>query len=114
MDHEAIARVAHEVNRAYCDSIGDTSQPAWEKAPEWQRQSAVNGVKFHAENPTASPSASHENWLEEKRNDGWTYGPVKDPDAKQHPCFVAYDQLPQEQRSKDYLFKAVVGALLDD
>jgi hypothetical protein len=24
-----IARLAHEVNRAYCQSIGDDSQPAW-------------------------------------------------------------------------------------
>ena len=40
MDRTEIARVAHEINRAYCASLGDTSQPAWEDAPEWQQQSA--------------------------------------------------------------------------
>ena len=33
-----IAMVAHETNRAYCESIGDNSQPKWEDAPEWQKE----------------------------------------------------------------------------
>lgn len=111
---EIIPRVAHEVNRAYCASLGDASQPAWEDAPEWQRQSAINGVLFHKANPEASPAASHESWLAEKERDGWRYGQVKDPEKKEHPCFLPYDQLPQEQRAKDYIFKAVVGTLLED
>jgi RyR domain len=113
MMHDQIARVAHEVNRAYCESIGDRSQPAWESAPDWQRKSAVHGVYFHCQNPDASPSASHDNWLKDKLADGWKYGPVKDPEQKKHPCCVPYDQLPQEQRSKDFLFRAVVHALKD-
>lgn len=107
-----VARVAHEINRAYCDSLGDHSQPAWEDAPEWQRNSAIDGVNFHIANPAASPSASHDNWLADKRKDGWRYGTVKNPTAKEHPCFVPYDELPQEQRSKDYLFRAVVHSLI--
>lgn len=112
MTPEAIARVCHEVNRAYCASIGDTSQPAWEDAPEWQRQSAITGVRFTIGNPGAPPSASHESWLAEKERDGWKYGAVKDPVAKEHPCFVPYGDLPVEQRSKDYLFQAVVRSLV--
>jgi hypothetical protein len=46
---EQIARVAHEVNRSYCEALGDTSQPEWESAPQWQRESAMAGVKFIAE-----------------------------------------------------------------
>ena len=111
MTNEQIARVAHEVNRAYCASIGDHSQPTWEDAPEWQRKSAVTGVEFTLANPDAPSSASHESWLAEKTRDGWAYGPVKDPDNKLHPCFVPYDELPVSQRSKDYLFQGVVRAL---
>lgn len=29
-----VAQIAHEINKAYCESIGDTSQPSWEEAPE--------------------------------------------------------------------------------
>lgn len=109
----AIARVAHEANKAYCESIGDTSQASWDAAPEWQRNSAVAGVEFHLANPDASPSASHESWLAEKTREGWQYGPVKDPERKEHPCYVPYDDLPLEQRVKDYLFKGVVDAMRD-
>lgn len=108
---EKIAKVAHEVNRAYCLSIGDKSQPEWGSAPKWQKESAVNGVKFHIMNPEATPANSHENWLTEKVAAGWKYGPDKDPLKKEHPCMKPYDDLPQEQRTKDYLFIAVVHAL---
>lgn len=110
---EDIAQVCHEANRAYCNSLGDTSQPAWGDAPDWQKQSAINGVKFHLEHPDATPDASHNSWLEEKRADGWKYGPVKDPAKKEHPCFVAYEQLPKEQQVKDQLFINVVDCFRD-
>lgn len=111
MTVEDLARVAHEVNRAYCLALGDASQLPWEEAPDWQRTSATKGAQFHLDNPDAPPSRSHEEWLAEKGATGWTYGPVKDPDLKQHPCFVPYDQLPAEQKAKDFIFSAVVAAL---
>ena len=109
---EQIASVCHEANRAYCATIGDNSQPTWNDAPDWQKQSAIKGVDFHIatlwSGGKPSPSASHESWLAEKERDGWKYGPVKDPAAKEHPCFVPYDQLPVEQRLKDYIFSGIV------
>lgn len=109
----AIARVAHQVNRAYCLAIGDSSQHHWDDAPDWQQESAINGVKAHLENPQMTPEMSHEAWLAEKKKTGWKYGPVKNPDKKEHPCFLPYNELPMEQRTKDYLFAAVVKALAD-
>jgi len=41
MTTEQIAQVCHEANRAFCSSIGDNSQHAWDAAPQWQRDSAV-------------------------------------------------------------------------
>lgn len=108
IDVELIAEVCHEINRIYCESLGDMSQPTWHNAPEWQRQSAMNGVKFHMNNPDATPENSHENWMKEKIEDGWVYGPVKNPETKEHPCLKPYNELPQEQRTKDYLFRGIV------
>lgn len=108
-----IARVAHEINRAYCLAIGDSSQPTWEDAPSWQVESAVNGVMFHMEHPEAGPDASHNNWMKEKIEAGWVYGQVKDADAKIHPCIVPFEQLPMQQQFKDYLFRQVVHSLKD-
>lgn len=106
-----IAAVAHAVNAAYCLSLGDASQAEWADAPEWQKQSAVNGVQMHLANPDATPEQSHASWLAQKVADGWTYGEVKDETAKTHPCCRPYDELPPEQKTKDYLFRAVVHAL---
>lgn len=107
-----IARIAHEVNKAYCEALGDLSQPTWEDAPEWQKKSAMAGVRFHRDNPEADPRASHESWLAQKEAEGWQYGEVKDAEAKTHPCFLSYDELPLEQRAKDYLFRQIVHSLL--
>lgn len=111
MTVEEIARVCHEANRAYCKALGDDSQVAWENAPEWQRKSAMNGVRLHCEKRFLCAEASHEAWLREKQEAGWVYGPVKDVEKKTHPCMLPYLDLPIEQRTKDFLFGAIVGAL---
>lgn len=108
-----IARICHEVNRAYCAALGDTSQPAWANAAQWQIDSAINGVNMHMNDPDAGPEASHVSWMQEKLDAGWKYGPVKNPDAKEHPCLVSFSDLPVEQQAKDYIFRAVVHAVLD-
>lgn len=112
MQTEQIARVCHEVNRAYCQALGDESQVTWIDAPQWQRDSAIAGVEFIRSNPGAKPSASHEAWLAQKQKDGWKYSPVKDVDKKEHPCYVPYEQLPVEQKAKDYIFGAIVRAMM--
>ena len=106
-----VARVCHEANRALCEALGDHSQVEWVIAPEWQMDSAMNGVEFNLKNPEAPASASHDSWLAEKAAAGWKYGPIKDAEKKEHPCFVPYDQLPKDQQAKDHLFKAIVSAL---
>jgi len=105
------AMVAHEVNRAYCEAIGDDSQVPWDEAPDWQKESAMAGVQFHLDNPDAGPEASHESWLEMKKADGWKYGKKKDEEKKTHPCFKPFNKLPKAQQAKDHLFRGVVHAM---
>lgn len=109
---DATARVAHEANRAWCMVNGDDTQPTWDEAPDWQKESARDGVLFHVNNPDAGDSASHDNWMAHKKAGGWVYGEVKDPEAKTHPCMVPFDQLPPVQQIKDGLFRAIVHATL--
>ena len=111
---EEIARVAHEVNRAYCQALGDFSQTPWDEAPEWQRQSTIEGVKLHLDNRSADPSASHVAWMERKKSEGWIYGTVKDEEAKTHPCMVPFASLPQHQQAKDFIFRQIVHSVFPD
>ena len=106
-----IAKVCHQANRAWCEANDDFSQVDWDFAQEWQRDSAIQGVKFRLENPEAGPDAQHNAWSADKVADGWVYGEVKDAEKKTHPCLVPFDQLPEFQQKKDRLFSAIVDAL---
>lgn len=106
-----VAVICHEANRAYCAQIGDDSQVPWNDAPQWQQDSAILGVRFVRANPNAGDAAQHENWMKQKLDEGWTYGPIKDPAKKEHHCLVPFHELPREQQLKDRLFRAVVLAL---
>jgi len=112
MNIGSIAKICHELNRNYCQAIGDNSQMTWPLAEEWQRESAIAGVLFCRSHPKAPDSAQHEAWAQEKLDAGWVYGEVKDADLKTHPCLVPFDKLPLEQQLKDTLFRQTALALL--
>lgn len=105
LDH--IASICHEANRGYCEALGDFSQVPWSEAPEWQRESARMGVDFHLMGDFG-PEASHVSWMKVKELGGWKYGPVKDAEKREHPRMVPFEELPPEQRAKDYIFRAIV------
>lgn len=107
---DRIAKVCHEANRAYCQALGDHSQLPWEEAPAWQRASARMGVDLHLSGDFG-PEASHAAWMQLKLDEGWVYGPVKDPENMEHPCMVPFADLPREQQAKDFIFRAIVHAM---
>ena len=91
-------------------SIGDDSQLPWDEAPEWQRDSAMRGVRTAIANPNITAEDMHEAWAAEKMNDGWKFGYEKDADEKTHPCLVPFNQLPEDQQYKDRLFIDTIRA----
>src|SRR5690606_2016961 len=66
------------------------------------------GVRAHLA-AALTPEQSHALWMKHKLAEGWRYGPVKDEEHKEHPCLVPYEQLPLNQRTKDWLFAAICG-----
>ena len=106
-----VAVVCHEVIRAFRMTLGDMSMPPWSDAPDWQKESAMNGVENALDGATVEQM--HEAWMDDKRLAGWTFGPVKDGEAKTHPCMVPYICLPAVQKTKDYLFLAVVAGFTE-
>jgi len=108
---EKIAQICHEANRAYCFTLGDFSQPTWDMAPKWQKESVIAGVKSALADSSKSAEQSHFEWMEFKRKAGWKHGPNKRPEALEHPCMRPWVELPPEQQVKDELFLAVVRAV---
>ena len=113
MKIEQLARIVHEANRIYCQEIGDNSQEPWENTSDAIKDSAIDGVQYRIDNPKATPKEMHDNWVKFKKEEGWKHGKEKNAFRKTHPCICAYKDLPDEQKRKDDLFSAIVGALHD-
>lgn len=43
----------------------------------------------------------HEVWAQSRIDQGWTYGPERSDTLRQHPCLVAYDELPEVEKAYD-------------
>lgn len=103
-----LAQLSHEVIRAYCEAFEDYEQPTWAEASEAKKDRVREGVRGILCGYFDSAERQHAVWLQRKQLDGWVYGPVKDEEAKQHPCCLPYAELPIAQRTKAYLCRAVV------
>jgi hypothetical protein len=105
---EVCAEAVHEANRALCMVQGDGSQISWAETPEENRAVSREGVLAILVNPLLTPKDIHDKWMSEKAQNGWKYGPIKDDKLKTHPSMVSYDQLPQNEKDKDRLFRMIV------
>lgn len=43
----------------------------------------------------------HEVWAKSRIDEGWKYGAQRDDTKKQHPCLVAYEELPEIEKEYD-------------
>ncbi|MCI4645150.1 MAG: RyR domain-containing protein [Hyphomonadaceae bacterium] len=107
----AIARTVHEAIRAWAAAHGQPAMPHWRQAPRWMKESTLESVDFVLNNPGANDGHQHDQWMDQKKRDGWVYGPNKDADKKTHPMMVPFADLPDMEKRKDALLKAVVLAL---
>lgn len=44
---------------------------------------------------------AHDVWAQQRISDGWRYGPQRNDDRKEHPCLVAYSDLPESEKEYD-------------
>jgi hypothetical protein len=106
-----IAQVIHEAMRAWQKVNGQTPAPPWSRAPKWMKESSASSVVWRIANPDAASSAQHDQWLSQKKAEGWKLGKVKDAKKKTHPMMVPYGDMPEFEKRKDALVNAVVDAL---
>lgn len=112
---EAVARVCHEAVRAHHECYrgpGDNPIPAWEDAPDWQRESTIRGVRLALVSP--SEGVSHREWFDERWEQGWRCGPERDEEKKLNPAMVDFEELPRWQQEKDRIIIVLARALLPE
>ena len=44
---------------------------------------------------------THNVWARQRLLDGWGYGRKRDDVRKKHPCLIAYDKLPEQEKEYD-------------
>lgn len=108
---EFIAQTAYAANRAYSRQYGDFSHPTWEDLPQTHQRALRRGVLDNLATPDVTPEENHERWMVDRLKDGWTYGTKRDQNARINPALVPWPELPVEQRRKNAMFQAIVGAL---
>jgi voltage-gated potassium channel Kch len=65
---------------------------------EWD---APDTFKFTSEEVETLAAVEHERWMQEKRAQGWHYGPVREDSKKIHPSIIPYIQLSESEKEKD-------------
>ena len=55
----------------------------------------------------SSPEELHDDWVRAYEAMGWSYGEVRDPDAKTHPDMVPFGELEFREQIKDAVFVAL-------
>ena len=111
MQPEAIARVCYETLRAIDEAAGIEPVVAWNQASRSARDTYIGGVHAALANRHLSAQDLHAVWMDDKLKAGWTYGPRADAEQKTHPALLPFDEMPPHQRTKDFVFVALVTAL---
>lgn len=44
---------------------------------------------------------AHDIWALQRMSDGWVYGSKRNDEKKEHPCLIAYEQLPEAEKEYD-------------
>jgi ryanodine receptor 2 len=44
---------------------------------------------------------AHDRWGRQRIDDGWTYGPRRNDETREHPCLVPYEELPESEKIYD-------------
>ena len=108
---DRIARTVHEALSAWRVANGHKPLKPWDKLKQADRASTYASVDYVIAHPEADPREQHDQWLDQKARDGWTYGETRDDRRKLHPMLRPYAELPEFERRKDALLNAIVRAL---
>lgn len=59
----------------------------------------------------ANPKQLHTLWVQHYSAHGWTYGPEKNRETRQHPIIIPWHELPLRYQARFKLWQAMVATL---
>lgn len=82
---------------------------SWEELNDFQKNNAVSAVKELLLERLHTPEEHHNLWLRPMIEQGWKQGEYSLED-KTHPCVCSYEELPDSEKLKDYIWMHMVEA----
>jgi hypothetical protein len=99
---EQMAGEVHEAIRGLqIIHLDPTASAIWALSHPQLQLVSLRGVRRVRATPGITAREHHEGWVDDMAELGWRYGPVRDPDLREHPNLVPYGQLRPEEQHKD-------------
>lgn len=103
-----LAQAVSEANSVYRQYA--TSEPgrAWATMTNDEQRDVLLAVARTLELRTASAEECHAEWLKHREAAGWKYAEVMDPEKKESPYMMPWEQLKPEGKAKSELYLAIL------
>lgn len=111
IDTKQIAKTCHAVHRAYCNESLLPTQPEWDSVDDSHKQVIIDSVKKILDGEITSKEQSHNNFVEMKKSQGWTFGNYSLGDKK-NPRLIPFEQLNIHDKIKENLFFETVKSFI--
>ena len=103
------ARVFYAASQALQEVLGDP-QPPWDELPAWQQDAMADVTRRCMMG--ATPEQMHALWVQHYTALGWTYGPKKNWETKQHPIIIPWHTLSLRYQGRFKLWQAIVMTMM--
>lgn len=104
---EALSEELKENNRQLADRIPVMLAAAgYRISPltDWDAENLAFSEKDLKDEVILMAKMEHESWCQRKKDQGWKYGPEKDPQKKTNPALLPWEELPESEQEKNREF----------
>lgn len=106
VDVDGIATICYNALHA-----NNAVQIPWEALPQWKKLIYISSIHFQSMAPHTLDEI-HNHWVSHMTAQGWVYGLVYDPVAKEHPSILPLDSLAPADVSRVALLKAICDSFI--
>jgi hypothetical protein len=68
---------------------------------DWDAEKLVFSEDDPQDEVSLMARMEHDSWCQRKMEQGWRYGPEKDPARKTNPSLISWDELPEVEKEKN-------------